>query len=297
MVHALWLVLQDLWQFLWGYSPRGLGSGLTTRPDALRLPATKQPSVIESPVVLLALQSAIPPTQTQSLLPLHVDASVAATYADTGTTYVVSKHNGAALLSAPTIQLDGRIMLLPFGQSLTLRRFIDQYAEVLVYGAVGFVHKDDITPHVGTVWPAFVSGKVYDYTDTETILVRQHIADAFMAGELHLPLLASEYVTMRLLRDRLAIPWPRVRPRTVGTWHALLRGVTGVHSGVVPATDTVMEWIAEDGEGRLAYVEAVLPDSTLKISAVGIVVSGEYTESIVPSPVWREWRPVFINIR
>ena len=48
---------------------------------------------------------------------------------------------------------------------------------------------------------------------------------------------------------------------------------------------------------RLGYVEAGLPDETLKISAVGAMVPGEYTESIVPAALWREWRPVFINVR
>jgi hypothetical protein len=57
-----------------------------------------------------------------------------------------------------------------------------------------------------------------------------------------------------------------------------------------------MEWYAEDGMGRLAYVEAVLPDETLRISGVGIAVSGEYSELVLKPSVWREWRPVFISV-
>lgn len=296
MVHALWLVLHDLWLFLWGQTLQEPRSTLAAPPAALSLGASPRPSQIGRPVPPLALRSSLLPERPQHELPF-VATSTPSVYAATGATYVVSHHDGAALLLSPAIQLDGRLMVVPFGQSVSLRRFVEQYAEVLVYGITGFVHKDDITPHLDAVWPIFKAGQVYDYDADETMLVRRHIDDEFMADQLHLPLLASEYVTVRLLRDRLAIPWPKVRPRTVGSWHTLLRGVTGVHSGVMPATDTVMEWLADDGEGRLAYVEAVLPDSTLKISAVGIVVPGEYTESIVPAAVWREWRPVFINIR
>lgn len=296
MVHALWLVLHDLWLFLWGQTLQEPQSTLVAPPAALSLGTSPRPSQIGRPILPLTLRSSLPPERPQHELPF-VATSTPSVYAATGATYVVSRHDGAALLLSPAIQLDGRLMVVPFGQSVSLRRFVEQYAEVLVYGITGFVCKDDITPHLDAVWPIFKAGQVYDYDADETMLVRRHIDDEFMADRLHLPLLASEYLTVRLLRDRLAIPWPRVRPRTVGSWHTLLRGVTGVHSRVMPATDTVMEWLADDGEGRLAYVEAVLPDSTLKISAVGIVVPGEYTESIVPAAVWREWRPVFINIR
>ncbi len=299
MLHALWSVLVDLWQFLFG---RQLPVDSYELPEAVH-PLTlgarpTQQDIASSPDMI-----GLPPPSTsdseveQPGLGLTNHTTDDTSYTQPGTIYFVSREQGALLFRDSGVHYDSVLLRLRFGQSMSLKRFAGQYAEVLVVGVTGFVRKEDITPHVATVWPAFVTNTVYDYDDRVTQLVRTHLEDEFLAGELLLPLQPGEYITVRLLRDQLVIPWPKVRPRISGTWHTLLRGVTGVHSGVVPVSDSVMEWTGDDGEGRLAYVDAVLPDDTLKISAVGLVVAGEYTESVVPSVVWREWRPVFISVR
>ncbi|MCU0678282.1 MAG: hypothetical protein MUF19_01695 [Candidatus Pacebacteria bacterium] len=298
MLHAFWSVLIDLWRFLWGRQlpldtyvlsepaqPLSLGS----RPWQATIAPNPIPLELVSPQEIVAT--------TQAALPLRSSPIDTASYAQPGTIYYVASQQGALLFREAGRQFDSVLLRLRFGQSVSLKQFVGQYAEVLVFGVTGFVHKEDITPHMTSVWPVFVPSTVYPHDDAVTELVRMHLADEFLGGELLLPLQPGEYVTMRLMRDQLVIPWPKVRPRTPGIWHTLLRGVAGVHSGVTPISDSVMEWVAEDGEGKLAYVDAVLPDDTLKISAVGLVVEGEYTESVVPSVVWREWRPVFISIR
>jgi hypothetical protein len=214
-----------------------------------------------------------------------------------GMLYVVRDTKGTKLFKEPVQQFDSQLRTLPYGQIVALRRFEGQYAEVLAYGQVGFVHKDALTPQLESIWPTLVSGTVYLADSDVAKIYRQHINDEFLGGAIGLPLTAEEYVTVRLLRDRLAIAWPPARPRIAGSWHTLLRGVHGVRSMIAPQPDTIIEWFLEDEVGRLGYVEAVLPDETLKISAVGAMVPGEYTESIVPAALWREWRPVFINVR
>jgi hypothetical protein len=288
----------DLWQFLWG---RQLPVDFRVLPDGLHplsLEGRASQEMITSPLALFELESPkVELPHDQPVLPLAPTPDTSSSYAQPGTIYFIVNPLGALLLRDAGVHFDSGLLRLRFGQSVSLKQFMGQYAEVLVFGQTGFVRKEDITPHVAAVWPVFVPNTVYTYDASVTKLVRTHMHDEFLAGELLLPLQPSEYVSIRLMRDQLVIPWPKIRPRVVGTWHMLLRGVVGVHSGVVPVSDSVMEWVAEDGEGRLAYVDAVLPDDTLKISAVGLVVEGEYTESVVPSAVWREWRPVFISIR
>jgi hypothetical protein len=298
MLHALWSVLVDLWKFLWGRQLPVNSYMLETGVSSLSLQGRPSQSLIASPVAPFAI--AVPKNvteQEQSALPLVDVPETARALAQSGTIYFVSTQSGARLLHNASMQYDNGLLCLRFGQAVSLKQFVGQYAEVLVFGLTGFVRKEDITPYVATVWPVFVPNTVYEYDALATQLVRTHLNDEFLAGALLLPLQPGEYVSIRLLRDQLVFPWPKVRPRVVGTWHTLLRGVVGVHSGVVPVSDSVMEWVAEDSVGRLAYVDAVLPDDTLKISAVGLVVEGEYTESVVPSAVWREWRPVFISLR
>lgn len=311
MIRAFWLVLVDLWHFLLGLetssddistepfslAPRGTYTGLPA--NVLRPSIQAQAPVLSLPNTVATQPdvSATVPTVTEATLPLEETPVTPEVLNKPGMLYVVRDLVGTKLLKEPVQQYDSQLRTLPYGQIVALRRFLGAYAEVLAFGQVGFVHKDALTPQLETIWPTLVSGTTYLADSNETVIYRQHLADEFLGGALGLPLMPEEYVTVRLLRDRLAIPWPPTRPRLAGQWHTLLRGVTGVRSMITPQPDTIIEWYLEDEIGRLGYVEAVLPDETLKISAVGVMVPGEYTESIVPATVWREWRPVFINVR
>ena len=65
--------------------------------------------------------------------------------------------------------------------------------------------------------------------------------------------------------------------------------------GVTPKTESVMEYIVDD-IGHLAFVEAVFPDGSMKITEIGKFDDNAYTEGILASDQWKELRPVFIEI-
>jgi hypothetical protein len=298
MLHVFWLVLVDLWHFLLG-TETVEKHALSARPTYSELPSSTKPATLPESQVPLSLSNVAVPLiaetplapvlapSTEPKLPLPVTLTTTELLNKPGMLYVVRDSKGTKLFKEPVQQFDSQLRTLPYGQIVALRRFEGQYAEVLAYGQVGFVHKDALTPQLESIWPTLVSGSVYLADSDVAKIYRQHIDDEFLGDAIGLPLTAEEYVTVRLLRDRLAIAWPPARPRLAGSWH----------TQIAPQPDTIIEWFLEDEVGRLGYVEAVLPDETLKISAVGVMVPGEYTESIIPAAVWREWRPVFINVR
>ncbi len=208
----------------------------------------------------------------------------------------VSQPLGTACLHVPQIDFDAVIEVLPYGTAVTVIGYAGRFASVNRSNITGWVLKDDITPQKNEVWPEFIRGGVYDVLHADTLKSRSLINDMFAGGALALPLQAGEYVTVRLKSEHRTITWSRKRPRVAGDWARLLRGTAGIHIGVTPKTDTVIEWRSSDGEGRLGYVEAVAPDQAITISAVGTDEAGLFTIKTMSEEIWRELRPVFIEV-
>ncbi len=298
MLSAFALVLRDLWYFIIGRERGDLAvigvQSSSSDHEPERLPAAPMKVLLEpKPVTPLLPSEPVLPSLRGTK---ESDAPVNDMPALPGATLYVVAPEGTPLLAMPYEQFDGVLARLSFGQAVTLRAYDGRYAQVLSRGLVGYIAKSALGVDVHLVAPELKVGSIYGPTDTNTGAIRRLIHDEFSAGALALPLQAGEYILYRLGRDQVSISWPAVRPRVSGQWHTILRGVHGIHTGVVAKTDTIMEWHAEDGDGRLAYVEAVLPDQTLRLSGVGIAVAGEYSVLTVPVGVWREWRPVFITI-
>jgi hypothetical protein len=208
----------------------------------------------------------------------------------------VSVPSGTPCVYAPQMDFDAVIETLPYGTAVTVIGYQGRYASVNRSNITGWVDKDALTPQKNTVWPAFVSGVTYGADTPEVGMTRTLVDDMFGAGQLGLPLQAGEYIAVRLKSEHRHITWSRNRPRVAGAWATLLRGTAGIHIGVSPKTDTIMEWQTEGGEGRLGYVEAVAPDLSITISAVGVEEAGRYTVKTMSEEIWREWRPVFIEV-
>lgn len=57
-----------------------------------------------------------------------------------------------------------------------------------------------------------------------------------------------------------------------------------------------MEYLTEDDTGHVAYVESVFPDGTITISEIGPWKDGVYGERSLAQEMWRELKPVFIEV-
>jgi len=305
MLQALYLVVLDLWHFAFGAkSPVSTGSLLPTIKTPPLLTTQTSPLTVAAPRTKMALPN--PPltellssTVGTQALPLGVSTAdlttVRAGIMDQVTYFIVAVP-GSQLLLSPHLNYDNAVTRLTYGERILVQGFSGAYAQVTTKHGDGYVHKDALTPNYYEVWPNYSSGSVYEATSPATLATRRLLGDEFLAGQLAWPLQGGEYILVRLRRDHHTIVWPNIRPRTAGLWHQILRGVAGCKSGVLPLTDTIMEWYGDDGEGHLAYVEAVLPDHTLRVSGVGLAVAGEYSELTFSPTTWREWRPVFISV-
>lgn len=195
----------------------------------------------------------------------------------------------------PVAAFDNVIAALPYATSVKVLKYGGRWAMIEIDDVTGWVLKDEISSAAIDVLPQFSVGSAYDANHATTIRLRKLIKDMFACSEAHLPLASVEYVTYRLLRNRRQITWPLVRPRLPGEWQTILRGQKGIHIGIVPKTGSVMECITEDA-GLLLYVEAVFPDDSIQVSAVDYQGLGVYTEDVFTKEVWRELRPVFIEV-
>lgn len=268
------------------------------------LTAPMQPVFIAAPATPTLLPRSTPEIKhahsTIPIIPFPVAEKSAEKTSDTilhaPVVMYVSNPVGTACVHAPQMDFDAVIETLPYGTAVTVIGYQGRYASVNRSNITGWVSKDDITPQKSEVWPAFISGITYTPETKETQMTRTIIGDMFGAGLLGLPLQAGEYIIVRLKSEHRNIPWNRKRPRVAGAWATLLRGTTGIHIGVTPKTDTVVEWQDGEGEGRLGYVEAVAPDLSITISAVGVEEAGRYTVKTMSEEIWRELRPVFIEV-
>jgi hypothetical protein len=196
----------------------------------------------------------------------------------------------------PQRDFDSVLERFHYGTAVLVTGYQGEYAKVFWSHHEGWLHKDFLTPLKADVWPTCRPNIVYEATDSIVQKIRLLIDDTFYAGALHLPLQAGEWVTYRLREQQRIIPWSVTHGRTPGDWQNLLKGTRGIHVGITPKTDSIMEWRGDDSIGRVAYIEKVTPDRTLTISVVGYEEPGFLEERVLPESEWREFRPVFIEV-
>jgi hypothetical protein len=203
---------------------------------------------------------------------------------------------GAPLYKKPTVQFDTVIAQLPYGAMVMVLAQQGRWSQVAWESHTGWILRDDLLDRAAHVYPHFVIGERNEADDPNTIRVRALIGDAFAGGHASMPLQSSEYVCFRLMRKGIVIQWPSVRPRVEGEWHTILKGVEDVHIGVRPKTGSIFEYSEEDGEGRVAFVEAVFPDETIHISETNFPEGGIYNERVLTLEEWQGLKPVFIQV-
>jgi len=204
--------------------------------------------------------------------------------------------NETPMFLRATKEFDSVVAKLPYGAMVMVLEQNGRWARAVYNTFTGWILREDLVDRAAYVYPQFVLNEQNTAHDPNTIRIRAMLDDAFAGGVSELDLQAPEYVTYRLMRKGLTIPWPETRPRTPGLWHKILKGAAGVHIGVVPKTGSVMEYMLSEDTGHLAYVEAVFPDETINISEVHYPDRGIYNERVLTREEWMELKPLFIQV-
>jgi hypothetical protein len=200
------------------------------------------------------------------------------------------------LLKFPSNEYDSCLAILQYGLAVSVSKSQGGYLYVQSSKGVGWVYKDDVTIEKKDVWPNFSVNKIYDANNNETIKARKLLDDKFLGGMMAANLLPAEYVTIALLHDNRSIDWSQKNGRIPGVWHQLLRGLKGVRITITPKTDSIVEWTDTSGIGKIAYVREVFPDNSIKIEGIGII-EDKYFESLrINEMLWKEWKPLFIEV-
>ncbi len=196
----------------------------------------------------------------------------------------------------PTIEFDTQIGTVPFGDLVMMHEAQGRFYKVTWGHVEGWVLRDDLVDRTLQVHPQFVVGTQNLVDHPNTAHVRAILGDVFGLNRSDFPLQAGEYVLYRLWKKGIHISWPETRPRVPGLWHNILKGVPGIHVGVVPKAGALMEYMINSEIGHLAYVEAVFPDETISISEAHFPDSGIYNERELTREAWRELHPLFITV-
>ena len=201
--------------------------------------------------------------------------------------------------SAPGVVGDTVYTVLPYGSMVMVLSVEDMWAQVACGSFVGWVYIDDLEDRAAHVYPSFHSDEENAHDDPATLRLRAVIQDEFGAGEIGLPLQAEEYIMYRLIRRDVKVMWPPIRPRTPGTWHAILENIPGISITHEPKTGAVMEFTVLDETGsesfgHVAYVDAVFPDESIQISEINWPDNGKYHERVLMGEEWRALSPYFL---
>ncbi len=300
MINDLWSVIIDLFWFAVGRtSPTESTVAVSVLPPRLPVATLREPLAS----VLLSAPSE-PVTEKPHLHSSHPSVLSSPVVAETAvvhplhepTVMYVCNQDGTPCLRTPIVDLDSVQLIVPYGAAVTVAAYQGRYARVLHGSFTGYVFKDDLTPQKQAVWPELKEWVIYQADSTEVEKIRALVGRTLGSGASTLPLQAGEYILLRLRTENRLIAWPENRPQLPGNWQTVLKGVSGIHSTILPRTSSVMEWQTETDGGRLAFVESVSPDNTITVTSVGLVMAGQYTRQTWTQSEWRELRPVFITV-
>lgn len=283
-MRILLAVVDDLFQF----ARTALFGALLVRSQN----AENRPLFVQDP----SLQLPLPTFQSISdVLTRSKQKADALSFVQGGEQYFIGEEE-ALLYVDPVVSFDTVIRKLPYGELVFVQKLGGRWACIKASEDEGWILKDLLREQATDVFPTFQERTVYDAGNPETKKLRLYIKDQFNAGDAGMALTDAEYVTYKLAkRGQNPIPWKNERPRTQGTWQKKLRGLNGIHIGILPKTDSVMEYVIDD-QGHLCYVEAVFPDDSIQLSSIGLYAEGEFVKTMLQKEEWRELRPVFISI-
>ena len=265
----------DLFQFAIGQSP--------TETATVDVPMTQAAPI--RPEISQLQPTVAPPTKVENTEVNSVQNTVM---------YVSSTE--AYLYANPQYEFDGVKLTLGYGTMVVVLTRKNDWAQVMVEEEIGWVQTIDLSDQAADIFPVFILGEENLADDPNTVRARAVINDEFGGGAMSVPLKAVEYAAYRLIKKGKRLTWPETRPREAGAWHKILKGAAGVHIGIEPKSDSVMEYTLETGRSHVAYVEAVLSDHTITISETDWPYDGIYNARVLTKDEWQGLRPVFISV-
>jgi hypothetical protein len=137
-------------------------------------------------------------------------------------------------------------------------------------------------------------GNLYTALDPTTTRLRLLVSDLYTEQMIKRPLQASEYALFTLLKRDYEVP-KEVLTWQPGQWHMKLKGRTGIHIGVLPKVESVMEFFDSDGAGHLGLVTTVSDEESITLESIGMHEPGVFETHIIPKQSWQTFGPVFTS--
>lgn len=229
------------------------------------------------------------PLESATLLPAKAGRS------DQATLNFVKKPHTPLFIQPTLAFFDNVKIFLPYGAEVLVTGRQGRLVEITYKEQTGWVFYDDLCSRADDIFPRFSTSQIYSHDHPDTLKVRLFIDDMFAGGLADLPLHEAEYVVYKLSLHGHRLVFDKTRPRLPGDWHKLLRSVEGTRLSIKPTASSVIEYF-DDGDGRLAFVEAVFPDERILLSGLSPWPENRYFEDVFDKEEWREWRPVFITV-
>ena len=272
MLQAFGSVLVDLWQFFFDSIFRQNVYSNTDTPS----PEPK-----------------VPEKQTAPILRNQVTSVDEVTSYSGQAAYVTV--DSAPYFSVPAVAFDTKLGSLKYGDKVSVSQIQGGFASVEMEGTNVWVEADALEDNPQNIFPDLEPAHIYSENNENTLRLRSIIKDDLLGEQLNMPLQSAEYIFYKLNQLKTKVQWPPRRPRAVGSWSSILRGVKGVTMSIEPRTGSILEYSGDGSAGFLGYVDSVRPDHSIVLQSVGRKIEGEYLEEEFTHDEWKEWRPVFIS--
>lgn len=283
-MRVLWAVIEDLYIFAKSVLVDSWRAQ-APRQQALALPSSRIPSLVESAVHISASQDV-----------QLVGEPVAADALPQKHTIVYCREARVPLRAAPNAAGDTAIATIAYGDMVMVLDATPEWTHIVSGEKEGYVPTTALAHKAAGVYPDFEIGKEYGAREVSTVRLRSFIRDEFSASLSDLPLQAHEYVYYRLMRRGVTIAWPDIRPRTPGSWTHILGTLESTNVSETPVSGAVMECAFEGARAHLAYVEQVFDDGAIKVSEADWPDRGIYNERVLVEAEWRALSPSFITV-
>jgi len=137
----------------------------------------------------------------------------------------------------------------------------------------------------------------YTAQHATTAAIRSYLHEETTIKTAPADLTPYEWLAYTLTKAGRPLPWLALALAPIGYWHQALKGQQYVTIGVVPRTQSLIEWQDEQKTGQVGLVTAVTPDESITIEQLGAGLPGMLTKRVLTLEQWRELRPVFISVR